>query len=268
MKNDFLDDSALKGRLKEFAIVERIYYYKEIDSTNTRAVRLAQYGLQHSSLFLAEFQTKGRGRFKRNWLAKAGESLLFSLALFPSFPKEKWSGITLLASVAVVEALGKFGIKGAVKWPNDVLVGGKKISGILIETAQPGDKNKKGSAIVGVGINVNQESFETDAAFATPPTSMRIETGKEIERIKVLCEFLTSFSRLYYSLEAGDYRDILKRYKGFSSTIGKSVALNSSHELIHGTASDIDEDGSLIIRLDSGAMRRITAGDVAEIEWK
>lgn len=268
MQADILDGTSLKECVRDFDLIKKVYFFNEIDSTNNKAINLLQNGLQENALLAAEYQTKGRGRFSRAWFSGKGESILFSIIVFSSQPREVWQNISFITTISLVDALKYFNISATIKWPNDVLVNNKKISGILIEIGHPKDKNKKSGIIIGIGINVNQEKFENSKNFSTEPTSVFLECHKKIERIKILEKFLFFFSDWFKEFEKGNFNLILKKYKQHSSTIGKALKLKTADVVIHGTANEIEEDGSLIVRLDSGILKKITAADIVEIDWK
>ena len=268
MELDKIDLNALKATLKKFPLIEKVYFFDEIDSTNDKAIRLVKFGLQQNSLLLAEYQTKGRGRFSRVWLSPKSEALLFSIILFPGQPEDKWQLLTLLTSITVAECLEKLSVHPVIKWPNDALVNNGKISGILTEISHPQNTLKKSGVAIGVGININQSQFNQVKSKSPKPTSLFLETGKIFKRIEILERFLILFSKHYKDFESGNFHKILESWKKLSSTIGKGVKLETTYGELFGTATGIEEDGGLLVRLDSGIVKKITAADVVEIDWK
>jgi BirA family biotin operon repressor/biotin-[acetyl-CoA-carboxylase] ligase len=265
---DLLTESKFKECLQRIDFIKKGYFYKEIDSTNSKALELVRNGLQDNSLLLADYQTKGRGRFSRKWTAEKGKSLLFSLVVFPILPEKYWFNLVLISAISIVETLKTYNIKSDIKYPNDIIVNSKKISGVLIEIAKPKDKLKRNAAVIGVGMNVNQDKFENRELYSLEPTSVYLETKKIHDRIKILEKFLIFFIKWYSFFEKEYLSFIFEKYKFLSSTIGKAVEIKIDKKIIQGTAIDIEEDGSLIIRLDSGVLRKISSADIFEIEWK
>ncbi len=238
----------------------RIYHYHKVSSTNKVAKKIAKSSDEEKVVILAETQTHGKGRLGRQWFSPNG-GLWLSLMLRPQITLREASKLTLIASCAVARTIDlMFGLKTDVKWPNDVLVNGKKICGILTETG-----TKDGSVefvIVGVGINANIDMKSFPEGLQDTATSLKHELGFEINRKKLVKNFLQSFDQRYRRLQVGLWSVLLQEWKNLAIFLGRRVEVKSFDEVLVGKALDIDEDGGLIIRLENGVLRKVIAGDV------
>lgn len=237
-------------------IGRKVIYLQEIDSTNEFAKKIApQEG--EGTVIVADIQTKGRGRKQRTWSSPKG-GLWMSVILKPSVHSEHITKLVFISALAVVETLAEFGIEGKIKWPNDVLVSGKKICGILSE----GRYSKSGIeyVILGLGINVNNKLPEE---LKDTATSMREILGFETSPIEVFKKLLGRLDSWYLIYLRGDYKEIINKWKMYSATIGKRVRIITDKGEIIGIAIDIDENGALILKQDNGILKRIYYGDVS-----
>ena len=235
-------------------IGRKVIYLQEIDSTNEFAKKIApQEG--EGTVIVADIQTKGRGRMMRTWSSPKG-GLWMSVILKPN-PRHI-TKLVFISALAVVETLAEFGIEGKIKWPNDVLVSGKKICGILSE----GRYSKSGIeyVILGLGINVNNKLPEELKGTAT---SMREVLGFEVPLTEVFKKLLGRLDSWYLIYLRENYREILNKWKIHSAVIGKRVRVITDKGEIIGIAIDIDEDGALILKQNDGVLRRIYYGDVS-----
>lgn len=185
-----------------------IIVQNELESTNNYAKQLVSDKVEEGTVVLAQFQSKGRGQQGSYWESEAGKNLLFSLILYPDFLKAEFQfSLSMIVSLAIVSVLDEETEQVQIKWPNDIYVGKHKIAGILIENTIKG--SKLGSTIVGIGLNLNQDAFSSDAPN---PVSLKQVTNKEHEVNKVLQLFLQNFDSLYYLLKTGRMADIEKAY--------------------------------------------------------
>lgn len=232
--------------------------YAEIDSTNARAVALAQNGAPEGLLVLAEHQTQGRGRLGRQWFAPPFSSLLFSLLLRPPLQVGQAQRATMLCSLAMVEAVHEVtGLKASIKWPNDLLLQGGKLGGVLTELGARGALLDY--AVVGIGLNVNLDLAALPPVM-TPPASLSAVLGHKVSRAALLGAFLRYAEAHYEALKEGwsphgAWREHL-------ATLGERVTVGTPEEIIEGWAEDVDADGALLVRTTDGALQRILAGDV------
>jgi len=210
---------------------------------------------------IAERQTAGRGRLKRTWFTTEG-NIAVSIIIYP--PKEYLQSLIMLASLAVLNSIRTLtGIECHLKWPNDVLIGEKKVCGILIETKTQIDRLEY--AILGIGINVNMKPAEHPELISLA-TSLSVETDKPISRTRLLRLLFTELERLYLGMLSG--KSLYSDWSSNLNTIGKAVRVQSGETVLEGTAESVKEDGSLILRLADNSVKRITIGDVTLREQK
>jgi BirA family biotin operon repressor/biotin-[acetyl-CoA-carboxylase] ligase len=223
-----------------------------VDSTQRVAFALAATGAADRTVVVADTQTAGRGRRGRTWHDEPGASLLASIVVRPHLAVGELPKLSLTTAVAVADAIETLaGPSVRVKWPNDVLVGGRKIAGILLESRM----GPTPLVVVGIGINVGQRGFPPE--LAATATSVRIETGRAIERETVLDEVLAAFDRWRTVLEATSFAPVRTRWLELADTIGRTVRIDDRI----GTAIDLDRDGALVLRDRAGGLHRVVAGE-------
>ncbi|MBF8285658.1 MAG: Biotin--[acetyl-CoA-carboxylase] ligase [Anaerolineales bacterium] len=233
-----------------------IYLFQQIGSTNEEARRLAEGGGQEGLIVVAEEQTAGRGRAGRKWITPAGSAIAFSLILRPPLPPARSARLTMLAGVAACEAIEQTtGLRAELKWPNDVLIAGKKVAGILSESAVLGDQLEY--AVLGLGLNVSFAPLAAEVDF--PATSLQAEAGREVDRLKLLRAILTGLEAHYPFLM--DER-LYQNWRARLAMMGRPALAHTESGAHRGRAEGVDADGALIFRLDSGEALRLTAGDV------
>jgi BirA family biotin operon repressor/biotin-[acetyl-CoA-carboxylase] ligase len=230
----------------------RIYYFPELPSTMDAARDLARNGCPHLTVVIAGTQTRGRGRLKRTWHSPEG-GLYFTLVLRPNIPLMQSFLINFTASLVLAETLStEFEIEARLKWPNDILIKGKKVAGILSEVQ--GEAESLAYINIGLGINVNNDiSPVKDTAI-----SISSLMGKIVPRQKLLSSYLDSLEK---RLDHGRLETALDEWKALSATLNKPVRVETLQETLKGFAEDIDEDGSLILRLKNGSTRKVLYGD-------
>lgn len=242
-------------------------YRPEMTSTNTRLKEMGQANAPKGSLALCDLQTAGRGRMQRVWQVSRGEALTHSLLLRPALPVEQAQLCTLAAAVAMVQAIGDVcpGLKPGVKWPNDVVIGGRKCVGILSELAA--DMDGIHYIVMGVGLNVNQQAF--DPELTDKATSLLLELRKNdpaaapLCRRALLCAYLKRMETAMDALEAEGLSGLLPAYLEASVTLGAEVRVIGANAEFAGTAEALDETGALLVRDESGELRRVLSGDVS-----
>jgi BirA family biotin operon repressor/biotin-[acetyl-CoA-carboxylase] ligase len=256
---DALSAEEILARLGTAYIGRHLERYTEIDSTNTRAVALARAGAPEGTLVLAERQTAGRGRLGRRWHAPPGSALLMSLLLRPPLPPTRAQWATMVCAVAAAEAVeATAGLEVGIKWPNDLVVQGRKLGGVLTELGAR-DANTLDYVVVGLGLNVNLDPAALLEAI-TPATSLAAELGRPISRLDLLLAWLIRVEAHYGRLRVGvSPREAWRRRL---ATLGQPVQVGSAEEVVAGVAEDVDEDGALLVRTAGGALRRMLAGDV------
>ena len=229
-----------------------IHYFDEVDSTMDIARELARKECPHFTVVIAGRQKKGRGRLKRNWLSSDG-GLYFTIVVRPKIPPVLSSRVNFAASMILAQTLrNMFNINTMVKWPNDVLVDGKKISGMLSEMEAETDRVSFIS--IGIGINVNNDP----TPYEPMATSLKKILGKEVPRIEVLKAFLDHFED---AVNDADFDNVVSEWKKYTETLNRHVRIVTAREVFEGFAVDVDENGALILKLGDGSVKKIIYGD-------
>jgi len=236
-----------------------IVYFTETDSTNTRAKDLAAKGAPEGTLVISEKQNKGKGRKGRSWFSPSQEGIYASLILRPSISPSEAQKTTLLTAVVVAEALRTLtGLSVIIKWPNDILINGKKIAGILTEMSTEMDSIDH--IVVGLGLNVNTPDFPDD--IRETATSIFIETGKHFPRVRFIQEYLKWYEEYYEIFKRTGFEPVIKRWKELTNMIGQRITVEMVSKKYFGEVQDIDKDGVLILKDNRGRSHRIFSGDV------
>lgn len=240
---------------------QEVVHYDEVDSTNDAARRLAQQGAPAGTLVVAERQTGGKGRMGRSWISPAGEGLWFSFILRPKMLPQEAPRITLVAAVAVAQALRSLtGLDIRIKWPNDLLIKGKKITGILTEMNS--EIGRINYLVVGIGINVDINPISLPPEVRVKATSLSAYLNRKLSRLELLRRCLEELERYFEKWQVGGFDKILEEWKQLSATLGNRVQVMVLEDLIEGLAEDVGADGSLLLRLDDGTSYQVVAGDV------
>jgi len=239
----------------------RIVFESEVDSTNRLARDLAIQGAVEGTLVVAESQSGGRGRKGRNWFSPPGEGIYASLVLRPRFQPAEAPKMTLLAGVALAETLIRIvPSRVTIKWPNDVLLGGRKIAGILIEIST--DIDAIDYMVVGVGINVNTPPGRFPAELRGRATSLAAQIGHAAPRAEILGAFLDCFERYYDLIGKEGFAPVIRRWRELSDMVGRLVRVHAFDRSLEGTIAGIDDDGVLLIKTADADIQRVIAGDV------
>jgi BirA family biotin operon repressor/biotin-[acetyl-CoA-carboxylase] ligase len=243
-------------------IGREIIFYDSITSTNNRAIEIGQQREDPDGIVVvADMQTQGRGRLGRSWISPAGVNLYFTVLLCPPCSQEEASMITLAAPVAIVSAIRTHtGLTAEIKWPNDILISGKKTGGILIEMKRI--KNNTYLLAVGVGINVNMSPHALPSEIRPFTTSLKMERGESVNRLTLLGKALFELEQTYKILLHSNKRALINEWLRLNSTIGKKVSVQVQERIISGTAESINEKGELLVKLSSGEIETLRAGDV------
>jgi len=238
----------------------KIYYIRECTSTQDIAEELAKSGAPEGSVIVAEKQTRGRGRFSREWFSGEG-GLWFTVLLKPKVVNNLQL-ISLAMGTAVAESIKKLlKINVGLKWPNDVVYKGKKLAGILVEGKVEADVIKY--ILVGVGVNINNKIPDELKDIATSISEI---LGFKIPRAPVLKGILESFAKYYISILHGKHEYVIKEWKKHTVTLNRRVVVKFINEVIEGIATGIGKDGSLIIRCSDGSIKKAYAGDCTILE--
>ncbi|NLV87894.1 MAG: biotin--[acetyl-CoA-carboxylase] ligase [Tissierellia bacterium] len=258
---DILSYEEIKEYLKTDFMGRSIYYFNSIDSTNKKAKEIAQ-DEQEGTVIIAEEQTAGKGRMGRSWVSPKGKGIWMSLILKPTMEPMKVPKLTLIGAAAVHKALENMKIKAQVKWPNDILIDGKKICGILTEMS--GELNMVNYVIMGIGINVNLDEKDIPDQLKDKATSLKISTGKEINRKELTANILNEFEKLYISFKEKDQmNEVLKICRENSILLGEEVKIIRGNDVRIGKAIDINENGELLIKFEGDKVESIIAGEVS-----
>lgn len=240
---------------------KNIIFLNETDSTNTRAKELAAQGAPEGTLVIAEKQTEGRGRRGRSWFSPPGGGIYFSLILRPVISPGETPKITLMTAVVLAETLiSLMKLKLRIKWPNDILVNGKKLAGILTEIST--EMDAVNYIIVGLGLNVNTQFEQFPQDIKGNATSILIENGKQFPRVKLIQHYLKLYEIYYDMFKNNDFEPIMKRWRELADIIGKQIRVDVIGKTHIGKVVDVDNDGVLILKDDQGRLQRIFSGDV------
>lgn len=241
---------------------ENIYTYDVVDSTNIVAKKNAREGKEEGTFVIAEEQTKGKGRMGRDWSSIHGKGIWFSFILRPEIIPTRASEITFVVAVGIMEGIKKHINKDVkIKWPNDILLEGKKIVGILTEISA--EMERINYIVAGVGINVNQDLLDFPEDIRHKATSIKINTGKNVNRNELLRKIIEEMEKIYFVYKEEGFEKILKLWEENNITLGKRVKAITFDSEIIGFAEKIDKEGYLIIIDDEGKENKIVAGDVS-----
>lgn len=250
-----LDIEALRHELAPLRLGNPLIYLSEIGSTNTLAAELAGEGASEGTLVTTDHQTAGRGRVGRVWKALPNQQLAMSLILRPTFPPHF---LVMASALAVAQAIETVtGARPDIKWPNDVLMNGRKVCGILIETSS-------GVATLGMGINVNG-ALDDDAELAARATTLAAALGHPVSREALAADILRRLDARYYDLltSGASARHALRSaWRDRLITLGRPATIHQQGATLHGVAEDVDDEGALLLRLDSGFLTTVLWGDI------
>lgn len=251
-----LDINILNNNFSNKIVGRNILYYDTLTSTMDKTKLFAKNDEGEGLVVIAENQTKGRGRFNRNWISPPGENISLSILLRPEI--QQLSYINMAATLSISQVIKEYtNIKTSIKWPNDVKLNGKKISGILIESEV--DSTELIYAVLGIGININFNPND-HSEISNIATSLYKETGKIVDRTSFLISFLKIFNSFYIKIKK--HQSLTKQWASQLETIGKNIEINSSGNLVKGKAIKVTESGDLIIEFPNNTRKKITAGEV------
>ncbi len=241
---------------------KHIVHYDEVSSTQDIAAELARGGAAEGTLVIAEMQTKGRGRKGRSWVSLPEGGIYLSLILRPNLIPSQIVQIPLIAGVALTKAIKEtVPLQPMIKWPNDIIIGKKKVGGILTEMSSEIDGVNY--VVLGIGLNVNIPASLLAEQTAGIATSLIDEYGVYTSRAKLVQCFLSEFEIIYTKFLASGFSSVRDEWKALNNTIGSWVKVSDGGEEIEGEALDIDNDGFLLVRKESGDVSRIISGDVS-----
>ncbi len=252
----------LLARLGDRSIIGRdIQVFEQTTSTNDIVEKLARDGVREGVAVFAEAQTKGRGRLGRNWLSPSRKGLWFSVLLRPRLHPQEATRLTICSATALRRAIaGLTGLTPEIKWPNDILIKGRKVAGILTELSAETDQVRH--LILGIGVDVNQSRDDFPAELREVVTSLRIESGRPLPRPDLAVAILRELNTVYDRLKADKFDEIADEWEAHCSTLGRQIVLRTGDREVRGRAESLSEDGSLLLRTEHGRLESVTGGDV------
>lgn len=253
----------LIARLKETRIIGRdIQVFQSTASTNDIADRLARDGVPEGIVVFAESQSQGRGRLGRRWESPPGQGLWMSVLLRPRLAPPAATQLTVLAAVACARAVERqTGLHPEIKWPNDLLFGGRKCGGILLEMSAELDHIRH--VILGIGLDVNVAPTDFPASLRGIATSLRAELGSPVDRPALAAVLIEELDLAYHQLDSGGFTALADEWEARCTTIGQRVVIRMGPRELAGTAESLDDDGALLIRTEHGRLERVMGGDVS-----
>lgn len=261
---DILSATEISHNLKTKAIGQKVISFNEVKSTNSLASQIAETGAAHGTIITAEQQTKGRGRLGRAWYSPPSKGIYLSIILRPKFSPDQAPGLSIMAALSLAMTVEKILPKKVrIKWPNDLLIGERKAAGILTELTA--ERKKIDYVIVGVGININQQSADFPDGLKDSATSLRRVARKKINRIELLQNFLMTFEREYERYCRHRLKPMHKQIRKYASLLNQPVRLAGAGKKIEGVVTDIDELGRLVVR-EGEKLHYINSGEVTVVK--
>lgn len=259
-----LDFMELQERLSKHRFGHQIHYYNEVESTQIVAKQLAEDGATEGTVVLAEQQNNGKGRLGRHWHSPAGKGVWMSIVLKPTIPIQLAPQLTLLTAVALCKAIRKLtSLDVGIKWPNDLLINGLKISGILLESTAEDQMLKY--VIAGIGIDVNLSEEDYDESLKERATSLRIQSGKVLSRSELIYVFLTEWEQLMELYEREGFDPIAQQWESLAISFGKKVQLTTPQGQFIGIPLKLTSSGSIVVQLEDGTEKEIYSADMGEV---
>lgn len=238
-----------------------IRVFQETSSTNDIAEKLARDGVKEGVVVFAESQSKGRGRLGRKWVSPSGKGLWFSVLLRPLLHPQAATQLTVAAATALVRAIrSATKLTPQVKWPNDIMLRGRKVAGVLTELSAELDTVRH--AVLGIGVDVNVRATEFPPELRKIATSCQIELGRSIDRAELAVSIMRELDADYHGVCAGEFGRIANEWESSCTTLGREVRIQVGTRQIEGRAEALDEDGALLVRTEHGRLERIVGGDV------
>lgn len=259
---DLLDAGLLRSGLGKACLVGcRIVCCKETGSTNADAFRIAEAGAPEGTVVVAESQTTGKGRLGRRWESPAGVNLYCSVILRPPIPPYEAPQLTFLSAVATARAIQAItGLQPAIKWPNDLLLNGRKVAGLLNE--MNAETDQVGFVILGIGVNLNMRAEQFPGDLRTPATSLMLESGLVVSRQAFAVTLLQQLDKEYARFLQEGFGPVREEWAHYCNAFGREVQVDLGLTRVQGPFAGIDQDGALLLRLPDGSHERILSGDV------
>jgi len=256
-----LADDLLSRLPRGLRVGRDIHVFQETTSTNDVMEKLARDGVPEGVVVFAESQTRGRGRMGRSWISPRGKGLWFSVLLRPLLAPQETTRLTVAAAAALARAIqAQTGLAPDIKWPNDILLRGRKVAGILTEMQAEVDRVKH--VILGIGVDVNLQAGEYPAELRDVATSLLLEGGRSVERPDLAAAILAELNRDYNRVCEGRFAEVADEWEARCTTLGRGVTITVGPRIIRGRAESLDPDGALLVRTQHGHLERILGGDV------
>jgi len=261
---DLLTATEIGCGLKTKIFGRTIHAYRSVKSTNDVAAQLAVSGSPEGTIVTAEEQTRGRGRLSRSWHSPLHTGVYVSVILRPGFPAEQAPGLSIMTALVLADTLEPYcPDRVRIKWPNDVLISGRKVAGILTELSA--ERQRIEHVILGVGVNVNQRAEDFPIQLKSTATSLRRVTRRKHSRVELVQRFLVRLEKEYAGYQKRGLRHSRTRLRRYSSLIGTQVKLARGREIVQGVAVDIEADGSLLLETDQGTIS-VSSGEVTMVK--
>ncbi len=251
--------SRVSGRVR--VIGRDIQVFKETTSTNDIIEKMARDGLREGFVVFAESQTKGRGRLGRKWISPPGKGLWLSVLLRPALRPQETTQLTIASATALLRSIIQVtGLQPQIKWPNDLLIGDRKVAGILTELSAEPDRVHH--VTLGIGVDVNMKESEWPLELRSVATSLRMVAGFEISRVELAAALLENLDRDYARICRGGFGEVADEWEEHCTTLGREVTVQMGHRTIQGRAESLDDDGALLVRTEHGLLERVIGGDL------
>jgi BirA family biotin operon repressor/biotin-[acetyl-CoA-carboxylase] ligase len=251
----------ISAGLNSARIGRRLVCYRETGSTNDDAFKLAEEGAEEGTVVVAEAQRRGKGRLGRRWESPAGLNLYCSVILRPPILPVRAAQLTFLSVVATARAIEAVtSLSPSIKWPNDLLLGGKKVAGLLNEMSA--ETEKVNFIVLGIGVNINMDRDQFPDDLRHPATSLFLEAGKPVRRLDLARALLEALDALYDSYLRKGYGPVREEWLARCAFLGRRISVSFQDNEMQGTAEGIDEEGALLVRAPDGRLERVLAGDV------
>ncbi|WP_144511357.1 biotin--[acetyl-CoA-carboxylase] ligase [Bacillus sp. FJAT-22090] len=258
---DIVSPDRITPHLETKHIGRNIVYHPVCDSTQIIAAEKAREDALHGTVVITEEQTAGRGRLERSWDSSASKGIWMSVIIRPEISPQNAAQFTLVSAVAITRAIEDItNCSPHIKWPNDLLINGKKVTGILTELQA--DMDRVQSIIIGIGVNVNQDIDAFDQSIQSIATSLKMETGKEVDRAELVAKILYYLEKYTDMYVENGFEPIKLLWESYNCTLGKRIRANLLRETLEGVAIGITNDGVLQLQLDSGEVRGIYSADI------
>jgi BirA family biotin operon repressor/biotin-[acetyl-CoA-carboxylase] ligase len=259
---DVLHADDLIARLGKTKVIGRdVRMFEQTTSTNDVIERLARDGVKEGVVVFAESQTKGRGRLGRKWVSPTHKGLWFSILLRPDLRPQEATRLTVASATALRRAIhSETGLNPEIKWPNDILVHGKKVAGILTEMSAELDRVRH--IILGIGVNINMSAGEFQPELRKFATSLKIESGRTISRADLATAILRELDGDYARICGGLFAEVADEWEAHCTTIGRDVTIRIGERRLRGRAESLSDEGALLLRTEHGHLESVTGGDV------